>query len=232
MDAQTALAERTSTSPETTPARRSYALGKIGAVALVSGPLLFAAGLATAPVQEEANRTSFVQSLVDHPTMSVVSGNLLHYSWVAWVVGLIAVIGMVPGRGRGHLLTRVVAVLGVVGAVQISGLMFGDFLLLALGQDVPVEALGQGFDNLDAGALVWLFSAQVMALLFVPLTFLALARAGFVRWYVAAPALVGFMVMAAPLPLHLGLVLGLACYASAFLVARILWRGPNLSASR
>lgn len=196
-------------------------LQRLGGLCLAAGPILFLAGAATAPHQTDLSDEGYVASLADHPGQAALSADLLHYSWLFFVFGLVAVIGLVPGR-RGRVFTSVCAVGGIAGAFQISGLLLNDFFVSRLGRDIGIERTLEVQSNLGTSVDVWLYSAQVLAILFIPLTFLGLARARVLSWWIAPLPLLGFVVPAFGLPVAVATVVGLACWAPAFAAARLL----------
>jgi hypothetical protein len=198
--------------PVVTPAPRL--LTRLGGVCLALAPVVFAAGAVTAPHQDDLTNEGYVASLADHPTQAALSANLLHYSWLFFVFGLIAALALVSGR-RGRALTSFSVVAGVISSIQISGLLLLDFFVIQLGQRDGTAETAALQDDLGASVFVWLVSGQ-LALLFIPLTFFGLARARAISWWIAPLPLVGFIAPAAGLPAALGAVVGLLCWAPAY----------------
>jgi hypothetical protein len=215
----------TTTTPDDDNHVPSRLLPRLGGVCLALAPIVFTAGLATAPVQEEMTRESYVASLADHPTQAAISANLLHYSWFLFAFGLLAVIGLVRGR-RGRGLTTVAAVAGAAAAIQISGLLMVDFFVSELGTRIGVEQTADLQGDLGVSVAVWLFSGQVVLLL-IPLTFVGLARARVISWWLTPLPLAGFAIGAVGLPAVVTVPVGLACWAPLFVAAHRLVTGPR-----
>ena len=85
---------------ETALARTTHptqtALAVAAGVALVAGPALFFAGLATSPVQEGTDKASYIASLARDPLLTQVSAVLLHYGNLLMGVGILAVLRTEP----------------------------------------------------------------------------------------------------------------------------------------
>ncbi|GAA5152105.1 hypothetical protein GCM10023340_31870 [Nocardioides marinquilinus] len=210
------------TTPDDAPSRL---LPRLGGVCLALAPIVFTAGLATAPHQDDLTSAGYVASLADHPTQAALSANLLHYSWFFFAFGLLAVIGLVRGR-RGRGLTTVAAVAGAAAAIQISGLLMVDFFVADLGSRIGVEETVAVQDDLGVSVAVWLFSGQVVLLL-IPLTFIGLARARVISWWLAPLPLAAFAIGAVGLPAAIAVPVGLACWAPLFVAAHRLVTGPR-----
>jgi hypothetical protein len=205
-------------------------LTRLGGVCLAAGPVLFTLGAATSPHTDGNTREDFVASLADHPTQAALSANLLHYSWFGFVFGLLALTQLVRGARRGRALTCVPAVLGALGAIQISGLLMGDFFVSAIARHTSVATAVEVQDDLGTSVLVWLLSAQVLATLPVLVAFIGLARAGVLRWWLLLPLLLVPVAMVLPLPAAATVVLGLAAWTPAFAAARLLVVGRPAAA--
>ena len=90
-------AHRSTAEPTTAPAFVRIAAG----LALVAFPLLFTAGIATSPPQASDSTADYVASLGADPALTALSAGLLHYSWVAFALGVLATIGLSAGAAAG-----------------------------------------------------------------------------------------------------------------------------------
>lgn len=198
----------------------------LGGVAAAVAPLLFLAGAATSPPQDDMSSRGYVDSLGDNPLLTAVSANLFHYSWVLFAFGAIAALGLVRGR-RGRALTTIGALAAAFGSIQFTGLLYGDWVLEALDNTLSLDQATSIFDHYSgtASISIWLLSAKVFGLLGFPLLFAGLARAGVMSWWLVPLSLlpmVAFGVVGGPV----GMALAVLCYAPNFLVAwRLVQRG-------
>jgi hypothetical protein len=208
--------------PVTYPvAPRRGLLSRLGGVCLATGPLVLVAGMATSPPQTGRSDAAYVASLADAPLQAALSANLLHYSWLLLMFGVLACIGLVPGR-RGRAFTAVTAVAGAIGAFQISGLLLTDFYLIRLGNDQGYDVGAATLGGLGTSVDVWLVSAQVLAALVLPMTFLGLARARVLSWWVAPLPLLAFAAPVLGLPTAAVVAISVVGWTPAYLAARRL----------
>lgn len=202
----------------------SRVLPLIGAASLALSPLLLAGGAVTSPPQESDSSADYIASLAADPFLTSLSANFFHYAWVATAVGLVAALTLVRGR-RGRALTTVGGIVGVFGSIQMSGLLFNDWFLSALGRELSIDRAVEVWDTMgDPSVTFWLLSSQVGGLLGPVIVFAGLARAGVLSGWLAPLAL---LPMAAffLLPGVLGVVVGLVCGAPFYVTAwRILQR--------
>ena len=199
-------------------------LGALGGGALIAAPLLITAGAATSPPQESDAPSDYIASLAADPVLTSVSASLFHYGWVLFAFGAIAAIGLVRGR-RGRGVTTVGALLGAFGSIQLSGMLLSDWFLASLGNTVSPDEAVAVFTGLgDASFSVWMLTAKVGAILFLPVMFMGLARAGVLSWWIAPLPLfsmVAFGVIGGPV----GIVLAAALYAPSYVAgARLVAR--------
>jgi len=211
------------------PAGHRPLLPRLAGGLLIAGPLLLTGGSLTSPPQDSGSNADYIASLARDHGQTALSAGLFHYGWIAIALGVLAAAGLVPGR-RGRAVTAIGAVLTAFGAIQMSGLLFNDWFLSALGRYLPNGQAVQVFEGMgDAWITSWLLSAQVLALGGMPVLFAGLARAGVVGWWTAPVAITPFVAgvivtsMAGP---AVGLVVGLVCWAPVFLVATRLIRRP------
>ena len=178
--------------------RRSSGLTSAGGIALLAVPVLMAGGMLTIPPGEDGVTTSsYVGSLAATPWSTGLSAGLLHYAWVLFALGVLAVPALV--RGRGRTLTTVVAVAMSFSAIQLSGLLLGDWYAMALGRALPLDQAATIFEAANASPWVtaWLFSGQVVGIAGVLLVTLALAWSRSVSWWLVALPILGTVAMAA-----------------------------------
>ena len=198
-------------------------LFRFAGVALTAFPLLFAAGMLFSPPQTAEGDAGYIASLAADPVTSIVSANLLHYSWVALALGVMGLIGLVGRRGRAWV--AITAVLVAFGAVQMSGLLLSDWFLIAAGNTLSMDqALALDGVAKEASVGVWLITAQVLTMLGIPALTLGLARARVVSWWIAPLPLLAFIV---PM-FNLGAV---AAIAFVPLMAPVIVAGIKLSRS-
>ena len=221
MTTTTLRPEDTSTRPAT-----NRTLTVLGGLSMIAAPLLFVAGAATSPPQEDGSAASYIDSLGDDPFMTALSANLFHYSWVLFAFAALAAIGLVRGT-RGRTLTLVGGLAAAFGAIQFTGLLYSDWVLEALDNQLSMNDAVGIFDQVSGSASIsiWLLTAKVFGLLGFPVLFAGLARAGVISWWLVPVSLLP-MVAFGVLGGVIGIVLAIACYAPNFLVgARLVQRG-------
>ena len=209
------------------PTRRRLQL--LGGLAMASGPLMVMGGAITSPPQEDGSAGAYIESLGADPFISAVSANLFHYAWVALAFAALAAIGLVRGR-RGRGLTLVGGLAAAFGSIQMSGLLYSDWVLVAMHEHLSLDQAVAVFTDVTSAPsiAVWLLSAKVLALLGYPLLFAGLARAGVLSWWLVPVSLLP-MVAFGVIGGVLGLVAGLACYAPNFVVAARLVQRSRLA---
>lgn len=199
-------------------------LQALGGVALVAAPLLITAGAATSPPQKSGADADYIASLAADPALTSLSATLFHYGWVLFAFGALAALGLVRGR-RGRGLTTVGALLGAFGSIQMSGLLLSDWFLGSLGNTVSMDDAVAVFTGVqDPAFSMWMLSAKVGAVLFLPVAFMGLARAGVLSWWIAPLPLfsmVAFGVVGGPVGIGLAAVLYAPSYVAG---ARLLVR--------
>lgn len=175
----------------------------VAGIALIAFPVLETAGAVTAPPKGDGP-DAYLASLGADPALTWLSASLLHYSWVLFALGVLAAIGLVRGR-RGRLLTSVVAVVTSFSAIQLSGLVLGDWYGAAIDRALPAGRATAVFDGAtaDPWSAVWLLSGQLVGFAGVLLVVVALARAGVLSWWLLALPVAGLVALIA-----LGPVLG------------------------
>jgi hypothetical protein len=99
---------------------------------------------------------------------------------------------LVRGR-RGRMLTAVGGTLGVLGAINISGLVMSDFFnsrgVAAVGLEDTTAVMEAAMAS--PGLALWSLVGRVGAALAIPMMLLGLARAGVIGWWAAPLFLAG-----------------------------------------
>jgi hypothetical protein len=208
----------------------SPVLRMLGAGCMAAAPLLFLAGAATSPPQEDGSPEAYIDSLGNDPFLTGLSANLFHYSWVAFAFAALAAIGLVRGR-RGRALTVAGGVAAAFGSIQFTGLLYSDWVLAALDNELTMTQAVAVFEQTNGApsVVVWLLTAKVFGLLGFPVLFAGLARAGVIAWWLVPLSLLP-MVAFGVIGGVAGLIAGLACYAPNFVVAARLARRAQLKA--
>lgn len=182
-----------SAAPAVADRRIPRGLLRFAGLALTAFPLLFAGGMLFSPPQTEEGEAGYIASLAADPVTSILSANLLHYSWIALALGVMGVITLVGRRGR--VWVSIAAVVLAFGAVQMSGLLLSDWFLIAAGNVLsPEQAVLLDATAKEGSITVWLMSAQLFSLLGLPALTLGLARARVVSWWIAPLPLLAFIV--------------------------------------
>jgi hypothetical protein len=191
---------------DATPTARPV-LRRLGAAALIGGPVLFLAGMLTCPPQASDSTADYVTSLARDSDLTQLSAILLHYGTLIGALGLLAVPGIVRGT-RGRLITLVGALLAAISLLNVSGAVKDDWWRLEIGRALPLDVAVRISDAVDGASLMPLWRGTSMFVqLGLLLVCVGLARAGVVGWwmtgaYVATFAAVMFI------PVNLTLVMG------------------------
>jgi hypothetical protein len=178
---------------------------RAGQVCLVAAPLSFAVGMALVPPG----------AVVDHPRLTQASAFFLHLAWVLFVPAVLLL------AQRGRRLTRIAAGVAVLGLLNFSGLMVGDYFDLAGRLELEaatVERINENMSGYPTFTFGWLLPGMLLTFLGLLLVVIAAAVEKVLRWWV--PALVGagltafLAVTAGPLGV-LGPVLMIAGFGAA-----------------
>lgn len=159
---------------------------------LALGTVLYGVGAALSPDQADSSARGYVASLAADPLQSDLSAAFLHWGWVLLVPGLLVAMTLVRGR-RGRWLTAVGGTLGVLGAINVSGLVMSDFFNARGVAEVGLDDTVAVFEAATAspGLALWTLVGRVGAGLAVPVLLLGLARAGVIGWWAAPLFLAG-----------------------------------------
>jgi len=127
--------------------------------------------------------------MVGYPGLSQASAFFLHLAWVLFIPAVLTV------AARGGRFTRVVAGLAVLGLINFSALMFGDYLDLAARQALG-DAVADRAAELTGGyatfSLGWVLPGMVLAFLGLILVAVGAAVDKLVRWWVPVIVVAGF----------------------------------------
>ena len=96
----------------------------------------------------------------------------------------LAAIGLVRGT-RGRTLTLVGGLAAAFGSIQSTGLLYSDWVLEALENQLSMSQAVDIFEHVNGAASisVWPLTAKLFGLLGFPLLFAGLARAGVISWW-------------------------------------------------
>ena len=174
---------------------------------LLAAPLFYVAGLVADPALRAGDEATGAYGR--HPGQVSVSAALLHWSWVLLVPGIIGMIHLV--RRRAVLFGHVAGAVALLGIVNFSALMLGDFFYARLEADLGAERGTElGDAAFAAGGALWGFQVPgFLGLLGVLLLGLALAYDRQVPWW-APPAMVAGMLAGPVYPV--GMIAGSLLY--------------------
>ena len=156
------------------------------ALALVSGPLLWAAGMFTSPETATLSDTDYISSLARDFTMTEISALFLHYGNLFLGLGILAAPSLVRGR-RGRRLVLWGSMLAALGFTNMSGMILADWWNASLGTLLPIDQAAEVFAMVKSSPLLPVWNGTELFCLLGPLLLLAgLARAGVLGWYTIA----------------------------------------------
>ena len=194
---------------------------RAGLVALVAAPVSFAIGMATVPPGSDDPAR-----YADHPGLAQASAFFLHLAWVLFVPAVLAV------AERGGRFTRTVAFGTVLGLINFSALMLGDYLDLAVRQVLGARVADRALELMDGYptfALGWALPGMVLSLLGLILVAVGAAVDRLVRWYVPVLVVAGFAAFFT-LPLGPLGVIGPAVLVVGFGLTALALREPRTAA--
>ncbi|MGY2081949.1 hypothetical protein [Modestobacter sp. SYSU DS0657] len=172
------------------PARSAAArLLPIAGSALIAGPLLYVAGMATSPPADSMAPADYIESLARDEGLTALSALLLHYGNLLLALAWLAAPALVRGR-RGGTLTLVGSLLSSLGLVSVTGLVLSDFWTGAIGRELDPATAESLFTTVEGSAGMGIVGALTLFGLIGPVVVLAgLARAGVIGWWLLAPAI-------------------------------------------
>lgn len=198
----------------------------VGGVALAASPLLLAAGLWTDPPQPTDDTVGYLQSLVQQPELGLVSANLLHYGWVAFGLGVLALLALAARGERGRVPTVLAAIAGGLGAVQMSGLLVSDWFGTSIALNIGPEAGAATFDaSMTADVQLWKWTSILLLLVSIVATIVAAVRTR------ALPLPVALLILAVPAGMMMPTIL-LQGAVMAVAAVPFAWIGVRLVAGR
>jgi len=180
------------TTPDTRPSK-STAL-RIRDWAHVVAPVLAGLFVLAAVLTDPAaglDGDKLARLYADNPDGLAVHALTLHFGYALLIATALFAARLV--RGKGAWIANVAAVLGFLGITTLPGLMFADFLTAAITQEFGVDGTSAVDQRMSA---MWGVGAFVMqglpaALLAPTIAAAALWRAGVVKWWGFAAAVVG-----------------------------------------
>jgi hypothetical protein len=164
--------------------------------ALLTAPLLMFGAVLTSPPQADDSLAAYITSLAADWNLSILSANLFHYYWVVLAVALPALLTLVRGR-RGSVLTAIGVMGAVLGAVQMSGVLFADWMNAAMPAVVTLDesvAIAEKVNG-SASMSIWLMSGIVLGVGMPAVAMAGLARNGVIGWW-ATPTVLLPMIAA------------------------------------
>ncbi|MCW2759995.1 MAG: hypothetical protein JWR85_196 [Marmoricola sp.] len=182
------LVEDRSTRPSTRSA--SLRRGFLVASPILAGILLLVATIADPGAGSTGQEMN--QAYTDNPGTLQWHSLTLHWSYAFW--GVTAFMAAAYVRGRGSVLANIGAFAGFVGMTTLPGILVIDWYDSSIGQVYGVDAVGSMHEHMDKTlwALPFFAAPGIFGLLLcMPFAVAALWRAGIVRWWAFAAALVG-----------------------------------------
>ncbi|GIE93282.1 hypothetical protein [Paractinoplanes rishiriensis] len=169
----------------TTPLLRRLAGG-----ALLTTPLLLFGAMLTSPPQDDDSTAGYLASLAKDWDLSILSANLFHYYWVAIALAVPAVLTLLRGP-RGRTLTAIGVAATAFGAVQMSGVLFADWMNAAMPAAIPLDQAVTIADRVmgDPSMIVWLRTGVILGIAMPAVLMAGLARNGVIGWWAVPVAL-------------------------------------------
>jgi hypothetical protein len=199
-----------------------------GATLITTVPLMFG-GMMTAPPQDSDSQRDYIASLARDWDLSILSANLLHYYWVALALAIPAALTLLRGN-RGRTLAGLGVAATMLGAIQMSGLLFADWFNAAMPSVVGLDQSVTIFERVsaDPSMSVWLLSGIALGTVMPALVMAGLARNGVIGWWavpvVLLPMVLGPMIGGFAGPVIGSLVGAVCCLPLALIGARLLRR--------
>jgi hypothetical protein len=175
-----------------------------GGVALIAGPLCFAAGMFTSPPQDSMADVDYIASLSRDITMTQISALFLHYANLLMGLGILAAPSLVRGS-RGLKLVVLGSLATALGMVNVSGMILSDWWNAAIGTLLPPEQAAEVFSFVKHESLfaVW-NGTEICSTLGTIIVLAGLARAGVLGWWtlaLMAGGIAGLIAFGTGLPL-------------------------------
>jgi hypothetical protein len=157
---------------------------RAGIVCLYAAPVAFAVGMATVP-----GLSADPAQTVAHPQLTQASAFFLHLAWVLFIPAVLVVMR------HGGRFTRVIGGATVVGLINFSGLMVGDYTDLAARQvlgDAAAEKISETLGGYALFSLGWAVPGMVLSLVGLILVAIGAAVDKLAPWWLPALVFVGF----------------------------------------
>ncbi len=175
-------------------ARPRTAMAVAGALALITGPVLFVAGMFTSPDQDGESAADYVEALSRDELLTQVSALLLHYGNLLMALGFLAAPLLVRGR-RGCATTVTGALLSSIAFANQSGALLSDWWIMRAGRMLePSQAVAVSEATLGSPLLQVWFGTEILCILGPVVLLAGLARAGVISWW-TLPWLTGGVVL-------------------------------------
>ncbi|GLW99601.1 hypothetical protein [Microtetraspora sp. NBRC 16547] len=160
---------------------------------LIVAPLLYVAGVVADPALRQGEGSDTVGVYGRYPDQVSVSASLLHWSWVLLLPGVIGMIHLI--RQRAVVFGHIAGGLALLGIVNFSALMLGDFFYSRLERALPAAqgALLADEAFADLGARYAFQIPGFIGLFGLFLLGLALAYAGHAPWWAPFAMLPGIL---------------------------------------
>ncbi len=166
---------------------------------LVAAPVLAAVFAIVGAVGDPAagiNGHDMVKAYIENPGPLQWKSTGYHWAYAFWIVPAFLTAGLV--RGKGAWLANVAALLGFAGMVTLPGMLITDWYASAIGHLYGPDGVTAVEDYMRAGMWgVAGFGIAAMAgfVIGVPLSVLALMRAGLVRWWTLPAVIVPLVAL-------------------------------------
>ncbi|MDF5753068.1 hypothetical protein [Spongiactinospora sp. TRM90649] len=164
-------------------------------VCLIAAPVLYVAGIAADPALRLGGPTDTVGLYGRYLEQVSVSATVLHWSWVLLVPGLLGMIHLV--RRRAVLLGNVAGAVALLGVVNFSALMLGDFFYARLERELP-PATGDALADqalADPGAMFGFQLPGFIGLAGLFVLGLVLAYGGHAPWWAPFAVIAGIFTV-------------------------------------
>jgi hypothetical protein len=176
----------------------------IAGAALIAGPLLYVAGMATSPSAASMAPADYIASLARDPGQTALSALLLHYGNLALGLAWLAVPALIRGR-KGSIPTVVGALMSALGMVTVAGFVLYDFWTGGIGRELDPGTAESLFETVNAApGLAVIGIVTVLGLVGPLVGYIGLARAGVTSWWLLVPAVAALAASASmefqPLP--------------------------------
>jgi hypothetical protein len=196
-------------------------------LALVTAPVLWAAGMWTSPSAAGTTDLDYVTSLGRDGTLTQVSALFLHYGNLFIGLGVLAAASLLRGS-RGSRLTVTGVILTALGFTNVSGMLLSDWWNLSAARNLPLDQAAKVFGGFKESSLLFLWDGfEIFSLLGTILLLAGLARAGVLGWWTIAilvAGTAGLMFIPWDMPHLSALAVGIGFSPFAMIGVRLLQR--------